>query len=139
MRNSEEGCPVRRLCCIQDSPSLTTAEVAHKIYGIPQTINSANYVYFLAYQELFSLRAGTAVDEDVGQRLVPFKELDRIVTGNTRCSIPSNPLTHLAAELLSLHRGQGLELLWRDSLQCPTEAEYVSMVNDSQLNFARRE
>ncbi|KAH9856755.1 terpenoid synthase [Lenzites betulinus] len=88
--------------------------VAHKIYGIPQTINSANYVYFLAYQELFSLRAGTAVDEDVGQRLVPFKELDRIVT----------------AELLSLHRGQGLELLWRDSLQCPTEAEYVSMVND---------
>jgi geranylgeranyl diphosphate synthase, type III len=31
--------------------------VAHKIYGIPQTINSANYVYFLAYKELFALRA----------------------------------------------------------------------------------
>jgi hypothetical protein len=30
--------------------------VAHKVYGVPQTINSANYVYFLAYQELFSLR-----------------------------------------------------------------------------------
>ena len=30
--------------------------VAHKIYGIPQTINTANYVYFLAYQELFELR-----------------------------------------------------------------------------------
>lgn len=40
--------------------------------------------------------------------------------------------TLLAAELLSLHRGQGLELLWRDSLQCPTEEEYVSMVNNSQ-------
>lgn len=36
------------------------------------------------------------------------------------------------AELLALHRGQGLELLWRDSLQCPTEEEYVSMVNQSK-------
>ncbi|RDX47551.1 terpenoid synthase [Lentinus brumalis] len=92
--------------------------VAHKIYGIPQTINSANYVYFLAYQELFSLRSGIDIDaetpSDAPRRLIPFKELDRIVT----------------AELLSLHRGQGLELLWRDSLRCPTEEEYVSMVNN---------
>ena len=34
---------------------------------------------------------------------------------------------------MSLHRGQGLELLWRDSLMCPTEEEYVSMVNNSQF------
>ncbi|KAI8978209.1 terpenoid synthase [Trametes punicea] len=94
--------------------------VAHKIYGVPQTINSANYVYFLAYQELFTLRSGVGIDEDLPEgaqqreRLIPFKELDRIVT----------------AELLSLHRGQGLELLWRDSLQCPTEEEYVAMVNN---------
>lgn len=39
---------------------------------------------------------------------------------------------HVQAELLALHRGQGLELLWRDSLQCPTEEEYVSMVNQSE-------
>lgn len=38
----------------------------------------------------------------------------------------------LLGELLSLHRGQGLELLWRDSLSCPTEEEYVSMVNASK-------
>ncbi|KAI0644914.1 terpenoid synthase [Trametes meyenii] len=93
--------------------------VAHKIYGVPQTINSANYVYFLAYQELFLLRSGIrtevrASEDYPPKRLVPFNELDRIVT----------------AELLSLHRGQGLELLWRDSLQCPTEEEYVSMVNN---------
>lgn len=37
-----------------------------------------------------------------------------------------------AAELVSLHRGQGLELLWRDSLQCPTESQYIAMVNDSK-------
>ncbi|KAH9928051.1 isoprenoid synthase domain-containing protein [Amylocystis lapponica] len=93
---------------------------SHKIYGIPQTINSANYVYFLAYQELFSLRSGiggsgdSVEDEQGKKRLIQFRELDRIVT----------------AELLSLHRGQGLELLWRDSLQCPTEEEYVAMVNN---------
>ncbi|OBZ65076.1 Geranylgeranyl pyrophosphate synthase [Grifola frondosa] len=92
--------------------------VSHKIYGIPQTINSANYVYFLAYQALFSLRsglgAGTESSSDEKHRLIPFNELDRVVT----------------AELLSLHRGQGLEILWRDSLQCPTEEEYVAMVNN---------
>jgi geranylgeranyl diphosphate synthase, type III len=38
--------------------------VAHKIYGIPQTINSANYVYFLAYQELASLRTSSSVELD---------------------------------------------------------------------------
>lgn len=36
------------------------------------------------------------------------------------------------AELLSLHRGQGLEILWRDSLSCPSEEEYIDMVNNSQ-------
>lgn len=41
-------------------------------------------------------------------------------------------LTVYSAELLNLHRGQGLELLWRDSLQCPTEEEYVKMVNNSK-------
>ena len=47
--------------------------VAHKIYGIPQTINSANYIYFLAYRELFALRS-TSDPRSF--------ELDRVVTGN---------------------------------------------------------
>ncbi|KAI0077209.1 terpenoid synthase [Panus rudis PR-1116 ss-1] len=93
---------------------------AHKIYGIPQTINSANYVYFLAYQELFSLRANVLASKQSGEdateprRRVCVEDLDRVVTN----------------ELLNLHRGQGLELLWRDSLKCPTEEEYISMVNN---------
>jgi geranylgeranyl diphosphate synthase type 3 len=42
--------------------------VAHKIYGIPQTINTANYVYFLAFQELFALRHAPAPgDQSHGQ------------------------------------------------------------------------
>ena len=34
--------------------------VAHTIYGIPQTINTANYVYFKAMQELLHLRSSSA-------------------------------------------------------------------------------
>jgi geranylgeranyl diphosphate synthase type 3 len=30
--------------------------VAHTIYGVPQTINTANYVYFLAMKELLALK-----------------------------------------------------------------------------------
>ncbi|KAH9915890.1 terpenoid synthase [Fomitopsis serialis] len=103
---------------IEDDAQLRRGVPAsHKIYGIPQTINSANYVYFLAYQELFSLRSGVGYSDptdDQSDRLVPFTE---------------RRSSDLTAELLALHRGQGLELLWRDSLQCPTEEEYVSMVN----------
>lgn len=45
---------------------------------------------------------------------------------NHMCAPPPTlrPLTGInraAAGLISLHRGQGLELLWRDSLACPTE------------------
>ncbi|GAA5835261.1 hypothetical protein JCM5353_003211 [Sporobolomyces roseus] len=76
--------------------------VAHKIYGIPQTINSANYVYFLAFQELQRIqpREGIRVEEMVTE------------------------------ELLNLHRGQGMDLYWRESLIVPTEAEYIEMVNN---------
>lgn len=31
-------------------------------------------------------------------------------------------------ELLNLHRGQGMELYWRDTLQPPSEADYLQMV-----------
>ena len=41
------------------TPYLPTL-VAHKIYGVPQTINSANYVYFLAMNELFQLEPGSS-------------------------------------------------------------------------------
>ncbi|KAI0262197.1 terpenoid synthase [Gloeopeniophorella convolvens] len=112
---------------IEDDSQLRRGQpVAHKIYGVPQTINSANYVYFLSYQELFALRA-QAPAPPPGEsgtetpRLYSERDIDRIVT----------------AELLSLHRGQGLDLLWRDSLQCPTEEEYIAMVNDKTGGLLR--
>lgn len=100
---------------IEDDAQLRRGQPAtHKIYGIPQTINTANYVYFSAYKELSKLRRpGGGKDENV-VRVAGTGDLDLIVT----------------EELLNLHRGQGLEILWRDLLQCPTEEEYISMVNN---------
>ncbi|KAJ5291689.1 hypothetical protein N7478_000940 [Penicillium angulare] len=73
--------------------------VAHNIFGTPQTINSANYVYFLALQEVQKLNNPAAINIFVN-------------------------------ELLNLHRGQGMDLFWRDTLTCPTEDEYLEMVGN---------
>ncbi|KAK7464982.1 hypothetical protein VKT23_006190 [Stygiomarasmius scandens] len=100
---------------IQDNSQLRRGHpVAHKIYGVPQTINTANYVYFLAFQELSKLR-------DSSRQPEAGPDVDAVVT----------------SELLSLHRGQGLDLLWRDSLQCPTEEEYIGMVNNKTGGLLR--
>lgn len=73
--------------------------VAHSIFGTAQTINSANYVYFAALQELVKL---------------------------------NNPRTIeiYTEELCNLHRGQGMDLFWRDTLTCPSEDDYLEMVGN---------
>ena len=83
-------------------------------------------MYFLAYQELFALRNNPTTSP-------PRKDLDALVTGPPFYFYDVLDLPFLE-ELLSLHRGQGLEILWRDSLQCPSEEEYISMVNNSQFS-----
>ncbi|CAG8577766.1 3277_t:CDS:2, partial [Dentiscutata heterogama] len=80
--------------------------VAHSIYGVPATINCANYVYFLALHEL------TKFDNP---------EMLKIYT----------------SELLNLHRGQGMELYWRDTLTCPSEAEFIDMVSNKTGGLLR--
>lgn len=73
--------------------------VAHNIFGTAQTINTANYVYFLALQEAQKLNNRAAIDIYV-------------------------------QELLNLHRGQGMDLFWRETLTCPSEDEYLEMVGN---------
>ena len=42
---------------IEDGSELRRGQpVAHAIYGIPQTINSANYIYFIALERVLSLQ-----------------------------------------------------------------------------------
>jgi geranylgeranyl diphosphate synthase type 3 len=44
---------------VEDNSELRRGSpVAHTIYGVPQTINTANYVYFQAVQELLELQRG---------------------------------------------------------------------------------
>lgn len=85
---------------VQDSSELRRGfPVAHAIFGVAQTINSANYIYFIALQELQKLQNPDAISV--------FSE-----------------------ELVNLHRGQGMDLFWRDTLTCPTEEDYLEMVGN---------
>jgi geranylgeranyl diphosphate synthase, type III len=85
---------------VEDSSLLRRGlPVAHSIFGTAQTINSANYVYFVALQEFTKLNNPKAVS---------------IYT----------------EELLNLHRGQGMDLFWRDTLTCPSEDDYLEMVGN---------
>lgn len=104
---------------IEDNSELRRGRpVAHKVYGVPQTINTANYVYFLAYQELI--------------------EIDTYGYDNLRHPRMGHRLSLIMnEELLALHRGQGRELLWRDHLRCPSEDEYLAMVKDKTGGLLR--
>ena len=85
---------------VQDNSELRRGfPVAHSIFGVPQTINSANYIYFAALDELQKLNNPEAI-------------------------------AIFSKELLFLHRGQGMDLFWRDSLVCPTEEDYLEMVGN---------
>lgn len=86
---------------IQDNSMLRRGRpVAHNIFGVAQTINAGNYVYFLALKELQKLKE-------------PAKAMDIYTT-----------------EMIYLHRGQGMDLYWRDTLTCPTEDDYLEMVSN---------
>lgn len=85
---------------VEDSSELRRGiPVAHNIFGVAQTINSANYVYFLALQEVSKLQNPAAI-------------------------------SLFTKELLNLHRGQGMDLFWRDTLTCPSEDDYLEMVGN---------
>ncbi|KAJ5802949.1 uncharacterized protein N7503_005399 [Penicillium pulvis] len=83
---------------IQDASQLRRGHpVAHEVFGVAQTINAANYTYFLQQERL----------NEIGD--------PRVFHIFTRA-------------LLDLHRGQGMDLYWRDAVVCPTEEEYTLMV-----------
>ena len=85
---------------VEDSSILRRGlPVAHSIFGMAQTINSANYIYFAALHELLKLENPTVIKL-------------------------------YSDELCNLHRGQGMDLFWRDTLTCPSEDDYLEMVGN---------
>jgi geranylgeranyl diphosphate synthase type 3 len=85
---------------IEDNSKLRRGiPVCHHVYGIPMTINTANYMYFVAMEDVFN-------------------------TGHPEA------IRVFLEELLNLHRGQGYDILWRESADCPSEEQYRQMVLD---------
>ncbi|ESK95386.1 geranylgeranyl pyrophosphate synthetase [Moniliophthora roreri MCA 2997] len=96
---------------IEDGSELRRGQPAsHKIYGVPQTINSAGYLFLVAMEKIAELQA-----------LHPEANLNAMFID----------------EMKYVHRGQGLEMLWRDTLKCPTEAESIDMMNKKTTSFFR--
>ncbi|KAH3673494.1 hypothetical protein WICMUC_003600 [Wickerhamomyces mucosus] len=88
---------------IEDDSNLRRGKpTAHLIFGTPFTINSSNYMYFKALEELIKLNQDGNNFEQIVQI---FNE-----------------------ELLNLHRGQALDLYWRENLVVPNEEDYINMV-----------
>ena len=86
---------------IEDNSPLRRGKAAtHTIFGQGQSINTANFMYVLATQQV---RKGL----DNPQALDVFLE-----------------------ELEGLHLGQSWDLYWKHNLICPTEEEYVNMVDN---------
>lgn len=110
--------------------------VAHSVYGIPQTINAANYASILAYQKLLAIQV--AEPGNAEPRLVRPANVSEIFAGIGRqCCCRPWLNRVLADELVSLHHGQGLDILWRDTLTCPTEDEYITMARGSKQTTVR--
>jgi geranylgeranyl diphosphate synthase type 3 len=83
---------------IEDNSKLRRGvPVAHMVYGVAQTINCANYIYFQCMAKIMELGKPEAAQAFTDQ-------------------------------LLELHRGQGMDIYWRDAFVCPTEEEYKQMV-----------
>ena len=70
--------------------------VAHKVFGTPQTLNCANYMYFVSLSNIVKLGSAEAVGI-------------------------------FSDAMLKLHKGQGMDIYWRDNFLCPSEDEYREM------------
>ena len=90
---------------IEDNAPLRRGQTtSHLIFGVPSTINTANYMYFRAMQLVSQL--------------------------TTKEPLYHNLITIFNEELINLHRGQGLDIYWRDFLPeiIPTQEMYSNMV-----------
>ncbi|KAG7196163.1 geranylgeranyl pyrophosphate synthetase [Scheffersomyces spartinae] len=97
---------------------------AHKIYGIPLTINCGNTMYFVALKKAQTELIDLVLES---RDAIQFRgNIDPLY-------LKYEVLNILIEEMLSLHRGQGLEIYWRDNLSAikenlPTLSGYMSMV-----------
>ncbi|KAG0665454.1 geranylgeranyl pyrophosphate synthetase [Maudiozyma exigua] len=87
-------------------------KTSHLLFGIPLALNSANYMYFIAMRSVGELGSST------------------VGSGHCNEELKNRLMTIFEEELINLHRGQGLELYWRDNNKIPTVDMYFDMVTN---------
>lgn len=95
-----------------DSPFRRGFPAAHTKFGMALTLNCGNMMYFFALHKA----------QHVLPRYLPHQDKDTAST---------SILNILVEELLHLHRGQGLDIHWRDhlgSITLPRIDEYMEMI-----------
>lgn len=104
---------------IEDGSQLRRGQpAAHVVFGMPLTLNAANYIYFLFFSELVAVA-------------------DLQIAGHQSLVTGDQMLRMLIEEMVNLHRGQGIDLYLRDNAICPTEEAYVKMVNNKTGGLLR--
>ncbi|EFQ25311.1 polyprenyl synthetase [Colletotrichum graminicola] len=87
---------------IEDGSKLRRGQPStHAVYGIGQTINSANFVFVQAFARMQSLGHGRAEAIDI-----------------------------FIDEVENLHKGQSYDLFWKDQVHCPSVDEYFMMIDN---------
>lgn len=107
---------------IEDDSTLRRGQpCAHTVFGVPSTLNSGNYMYFVALQKGFTV--------------LPKLLSEISASGNANVTdVKTQTMNILVDEMLNLHRGQGLDIYWRDNLaevmasSLPSISEYLQMV-----------
>ncbi|POS72147.1 polyprenyl synthetase [Diaporthe helianthi] len=86
---------------IEDNSQLRRGQPAtHIVYGLGQTINSANYIFVQAFSRMQAL-----------------------------CAANSSTLGMFIEEVENLHKGQSYDLFWKDHVECPSVDEYLMMID----------
>lgn len=107
---------------IEDDSTLRRGRpCAHTVFGVPSTLNSGNYMYFVALQKGFTI---------LPQLCHELPKFESTKVDHVKTDI----MNILVDEMLNLHRGQGLDIYWRDNLAevvahgLPSVSEYLKMV-----------
>ncbi|KAF3922227.1 Dimethylallyltranstransferase [Dactylellina cionopaga] len=91
---------------IEDDSALRRGYPAtHMVFGTPQAINAANYLFVKCLNEVQKLPSSLS------------------------SPAASSPIAIFTDELRNLHTGQGLDLHWTFNTECPTEQEYIQMID----------
>lgn len=101
------------------------APAAHKLFGVALSINSANQAYFEAMQKAMDLPRAfvDSVPPSIDEKSAALRQH----LSKNCAEVQLELMRIFTSEMIALHEGQGKDILWRDTLTCPTVEEYRVM------------